>query len=238
MNRLILPLKILLLLTLPAFSQTDRKPLRTCRIIYLMAPPDAPKSLHLFDGKTSREVHLPRMNFSDVYQVTGGDATLRLVPEAVVDPEMIPRCAPSVKIPESVSDLYLIVSNDPANPVAPVRMQMIDADGSRFKTGQIMWFNLTARGIAGRVGDTRLLLRPNARTVTDSPSGKAGSYPVKLDYYPDIKGPPQPLCETTWNHDPRSRMVAFIFSEPDREAPRVFAFPDYRIPEKPGTHTP
>ena len=53
---------------------------RTCRILFLGAPDKAPEKLQLFDGAASREVELPRMSFSPVYQLRSGAGALALLP--------------------------------------------------------------------------------------------------------------------------------------------------------------
>ena len=41
----------------------------------------------------------------------------------------------------------------------------------------------------------------------------------------------EPLCETNWSHDPRSRSVYFVV-ETGGILPRILGFPDFRQPEK------
>ena len=67
---------------------------RTCRVLYLGAPKDAPQTLQLFDGKGSQEIKLPRMNLSPVYKLPSGAITLRLLEKAPGKPEDIPVGAP------------------------------------------------------------------------------------------------------------------------------------------------
>ena len=59
---------------------------RTCRILFLGTPDNVPVSLQLFDGTSSQEVALPRMNFSDVYTLPPGAITLRLLENAPEKP--------------------------------------------------------------------------------------------------------------------------------------------------------
>ncbi|MCF7733826.1 MAG: hypothetical protein K9N23_19220 [Akkermansiaceae bacterium] len=200
----------------------------TCRILFLDGPDTAPETLHLFDGATSREVDLPRMNFSKVYKLRPGARTLRLLPAAVNDPEKVPPGAPSVTVSEDVTDFYLLVTSDPANTVAPVRMQVINAGSEHLKRGQMLWFNLTKNTVGGTVGSEKLVIQPNSRVTLDPPARDNLNYPVKLYFRIVGKEPLYPLCETKWRHDPRSRSVAFIISERGTRTPRVLVFPDYR----------
>ena len=223
----------LLLLPITAFAQKPAE--HTCRILFLNGPDDAPEKLHLFDGVKSREVELPRMNFSVVYELPPGALNLRLLSSPVIDPAKIPTGAPSATVAETMTDFYLLLTSDPANTVAPVRMQVINAGADKLKAGQTLWFNLTQNVVGGTLGSQKLAIQPGARETLDAPTSGNKNYQVKLAFR--IPGDEQiyPLCETQWLHDPRSRSVAFIITENGARSPRVMVFPDFREPkpEKP-----
>lgn len=213
---------------------------RTCRVLFLARPADAPKSLFLFDGASSQEVELGSMSFSPVYQLRPGDITLALLPEppapaANGQAPVVPSGAPKAAVKEAVADFYLIVSSDPANTVAPVRMQVINANAGRFKNGQMMWYNLTDSLVGGIVGSNKLRIQPNSREILDAPANGPEDYPVNIHYVPPGKPRAEPLCETRWIHDPRSRSVFFVLKEPGRIAPRIIGIPDFREPPKKGS---
>jgi hypothetical protein len=226
---------LVLLLLLPAAAFAQKPSAHTCRILFLSGPDDAPEKLHLFDGAKSREVELPRMNFSLVYQLPAGALNLCLLPAPLADPAKVPRGAPSATVAEGVTDFYLLVTSDPANTVAPVRLQVINAGADKLKAGQTLWFNLTANAVGGTLGTEKLAIQAGARATVDAPASGNRNYQVNLAFR--IPGDEQlyPLCETQWLHDPRSRSVAFIINENGNRSPRVMVFPDYREPkpEKP-----
>ncbi|MEO5916259.1 MAG: hypothetical protein ABIS50_18620 [Luteolibacter sp.] len=220
---------LLLALLFPMLAHAQDKPAkRTCRILFLNPPADAPKKLYLFDGVASHEIQMPEMNFSDVYQLAGGDTTLRLLPAPVVKAEEIPAGAPSGKLAESVVDLYLVASSDPANKVVPVRFQIIDASAMKFRQGQMMWYNLTNLAVGGKLGSQKLAMKGQSRVVTEAPTSGPESYDVELSY--QIPGDPQfhPISQTKWVHDPRSRMVMFIYGGNDNSVPQISGFKDFR----------
>lgn len=223
-------MRIFILLTLvfiaPAIAQ--EKSTRTCRIIFLMAPTDAPRTLQLFDGATSQEVELPRMNLSRVYQIAAGPVTLRLLPEPPAKPLEINPAAPAAKVAADVSDCYLLVASDPSNPVTPVRMSVVDAGQGVFRNGQMLWFNLSDKSVGGQVGKQRMSVAPNARVIVDSPADKGGDYPVNLAFQMPGDSKLQPLCETKWRHDPNSRNLLFVVNEPGNRTPQVMGFHDRR----------
>ena len=225
----------LLIFLLPAVAFAQKAPEHTCRILFLDGPDAAPAKLQLFDGAKCREVDLPRMNFSKVYQLPGGPLNLRLLPEPPEDPAKVPAEAPGAVVAEGVTDFYLLLTSDPANTIAPVRMQVINAGADKLKSGQTLWFNLTKNPVGGILGSEKLVIQPNSRVILDPPATGNRDYPVNLTFRIPGNERLYPLCETRWRHDPRSRSVAFIIAENGHRSPRVMVFPDYREPpsEKP-----
>jgi hypothetical protein len=221
-------LPLLFCCLLCGIAPAQQSPKHTCRILFLDAPDDAPDTLHLFDGVESREVDLPRMNLSKIYQLRSGPLKLSLLPAPPADPAKIPAGAPSVSVAEGITDFYLLVSSDPANTVAPVRMQLINAGSERLKPGQMLWFNLTRNRVGGTVGSQKLIIEPAARLTLDPPAGGDLEYPVDLSFRIPGDDRPYPLCETRWRHNPRSRSLAFIIAGQGVRTPRVLVFPDYR----------
>lgn len=230
-------MRFLLLLTLlcPAIASaqqaTDK---RTCRILFLNPPAEAPRKLFLFDGSSTQEVELPEMNFSDVYQISAGDAPLRLLAKQAAKPEEIPAGSPKASIPAGVVDFYLLATPDPANTTLPIQLQVIDASALKFKKGQMMWYNLSPNAMGGTVGDQKLAMKPMSRQIIDEPVKGGGSYPVSLSYVIPGDEKFHPICQTKWMHDPRSRMVMFVYGGEGNRVPQVAGFKDFRsAPEKP-----
>jgi hypothetical protein len=209
---------------------------RSCRILFLGAPENAPEKLHLFDGTTSQEVELPRMNLSPVYRISAESTTLQLHPAPVPDPASASPGAPKAELAAAVVDSYLLVSSDPSNKYVPVRMQVIDAGSTVFKPGEMLWFNLTKNSVGGKVGGEQLSMTPNSRAILKAPAGGNEDYNVNLSFRQPGNERLHPLCETKWLHDPRSRTLVFVFGQDGTRTPRVVGFPDYRTsPEKTST---
>lgn len=223
---------LLLLAFLSAAAAAPTGKARTCRILFLAAPADAPEKLHLFDGKASQEVELPRMNLSPVYQLPSGDLTIRLLPAPAGDPKLVDARAPSARIAEEITDCYLLVNPDPKNPVAPVALQVINASPDKLRKGQMLWFNLTPNKVGGQLGTRQLAMEPNSREIVDNPASGNDGYQVNLSFR--IPGDERlfPLCETKWTHDPGSRTIFFILSRAGSRTPRIMGFPDSREEEK------
>lgn len=222
-----------LLCLFPALASAETKGPRTCRILFLGAADGSPEKLHLFDGKASQEVDLPRMNLSPVYHLPGGPLAIRMLPAAFSQPEDAKPDAPGATVPETVTDFYLLVSSDPANKTLPVKLQIIDVNSSNFKQGEMLWFNLTANSVGGQLGSERLAMAANSRVIVKSPASKSEDYTVNLSYRMPGNERLYPLCETRWLHDPRSRTLVFVVTQNGSRTPRVLGFPDFREPEKP-----
>lgn len=209
-----------------AFADTENT--RTFRILFPDRPAKAPQSLHLFDGTSSRLVELPKMNFSPVYNLASGDVTVTLLPNPVTDPLSIPKAAPTLLIPKTLTHFYLIVFSDPENPITPVRIKGIDADRGKLQNGDSLWFNLTDYEIAGQLGSQPLLMDPMSRTILKPPVQGAESYDAQIAYR--VAGEPDihPICRTVWMHNPQSRDVVFIVLKPNSSTPRIDSFRDTR----------
>lgn len=222
----VLHLLALLFLTCAAFGQREKD--RTCRILFLERPSDAPLTMHLFDGAASREVDLPGMNLSKIYDLPPGRISIALLPAPLANPKELPPGAPTATVPETVTDMYLLVVSDPANKVAPVRLQVVDASAAKLRRGQTLWFNLTELKVGGTLGSETIVLQPKSRAVMDAPRNDAGDYPVSLAYRMEGKEHLYPICQTRWSHDPRGRNLGFVITRPGSRTPRVLVFPDFR----------
>ena len=223
-----------LLLLVPSLSAAPSNGPRTCRILFLGAPDSAPETLQLFDGTASQEVELPRMNLSKIYQLPAGPLVIRMLTTAPAKPEAFPPDAPKAIIPEALAEFYLLVSSDSSNPIAPVKLQVIDADPVKFKNGQMLWFNLTSSSVGGRVGTENLTMAPNSKTILNAPASTNEDYNVNLSFRLPGEDRLNPLCETKWQHDTRTRSVLFVINQDGAGIPRVLGFSDFREPaEKP-----
>ncbi len=218
----------------PATAQEKAK--RTCRILFLAAPPDAPKTLFLSDGSSTQQIELPSMNLSKIYPLANGDITLTMLPAMPLPQVPLPADAPKATVAEAIRDIYLLVSSDPANKTAPVRFQVINANVDGFRNGQLLWFNLSPHRISGKIGSETLDLPPNSKAILKTPATNIGDYNVKIGYVPAGTQRTEPVCETIWLHDPKIKNVVFVLPVPESRIPRIMGFPDYReSPEKSGT---
>ena len=215
--------------SLSAFGEQVNAKNRTIRILFLNAPADAPRKLFLYDGQTSQQVEMSHMNLSIPYNISTDSRDLILLKNAVDSSEEVPKKAPRVTLPQHMSDAYLICLSDPGNEVAPVKVYAVDATMDKFNLGQMAWFNLTPHSIVGKIGDQKIDLSPESKAIIDKPMAKHGSYPVILSYV--MKGDPSvwPICQTRWQHNPKSRQLVFVFNEGNQRLPRIRGFEDIRV---------
>ncbi len=74
-------------------------------------------------------------------------------------------------------------------------------------------------------------INSNSRTILDPPANKQEDYHVKIGFIPPGKQRPEPLCETNWSHNPRSRTVYFVLHT-SGILRVILASPDFQQPEK------
>ena len=227
-NPLITRYFICLFCLIPDLVTAQFKAARSCRIVFASAPADAPEKLQLFDGTSSQEVELPRLNLSPVYKLPAGPLVVRLLPAAASKTRDVSPDAPKVTVPEAVIDFYLIVTSDPSNQIAPVKLRVVDASPKGFPKGRMIWFNLTANTVNGKVGTQELSLGSNARVVVELPTTTGGDYPVNLTFRLPGNEMDYPLCETKWTHDGLPGTLFILVMESGDRTPRVVAFPDLR----------
>jgi len=231
----------LILLALLAFlicNHAHGAPDRTCRIVFLDRPTDAPKRLHLYDGSSSQEVDLPSMNLSPLYKLAAGAIQLKLLTAKAEDPKEVPPDAPSVEIPADYADFFLLVSSDPENKITPVKLKAINLDNENFKPGQTLWLNQSDKTIEGKLDEQILSLEPESSKIADAPFDKkrvptSGYYTVSFTYQTNDQGVFAPITEQEWWHDAESRHLGLIVNT-GRKLPTIYFYRDFRDPKPEG----
>ncbi len=227
-------LTLISLLTLFSHSHAKDAATRTCRILFPNRPADSPKTLHLFDGNTSQEVALPSMNFSPLYKIQNGNIQVKLLANKVDDPKNISPDAPFAEIPANSNDIYLLISSDPENKIAPVKIIVISLDNENFKVGQTIWINHTDNNIEAKLGDQVLSLRPESSKIIDTPFSNSakptsGYFNADFTYQAKAEDPFAPITEQQWWYDTNSRHLGFI-QYTEGKLPKIYFFRDFRDP--------
>ena len=225
-------MKIIALLFMLAVALPAAERARTCRILFPGGPQQAAGKYYLFDGKSSQEVSLPRLSLSPVYKLAAGDVKIRLLTAPVLKPEDIPAGAPEIDVSADVRDIYLLVSDHPDNKVLPLKLGVVNANEDKIRLGEMQWFNLTQKHLAGKVGKSSLNLSANSSALVNEPASSAGDYPVEIYFRVPGDERTHPLIEGQWYHDPRSRFLVFVYDDGNRRAPRVMSVSDFRPPEE------
>ena len=203
---------------------------RSCRVVFPERPPDAPKTAFLFEGSKSHRVSLPSMNLSEVIELPGGELTLAMIPKEINDPKVLPPESPLLKIPESVTDFYIIITPDPNNLILPVKMNLVDTGGGKLKPGETLWYNFTDHRISAKLGSAEMSVAPAGRTISKDPAPASGYYIARFAYQMNGSGAFSPITEQSWWHDANSRHLGFIFNSGGK-LPQIYFFRDFRDPE-------
>lgn len=203
---------------------------RTCRLVFPERPQAAPKTAYLFDGTKSQSVTLPSMNLSEVIELPDGELTIAMIASPISDPELLPPKAPLLKIPELVTDFYVVITSDPENKVLPVKLNIVDAGAGKLKPGEILWFNFTAHRIAAKLGTADMVVDPGGRAIAKDPVPASGYYVAKFAFQAEGKGAYAPITEQSWWHDSKSRHLGFMY-ESGGKLPKIYFFRDFRDPE-------
>jgi hypothetical protein len=202
---------------------------RTCRIFFLERPPTAPAEAYLFDGTESHQVSLPSRNFSGVVKLPTGKLTLSLTPNEIVLPEELPEAAPSIVIPEKDTDLYLILTSDPANTVLPIKLQSVSLN-QKIEAGETLWVNLSNHIIIATLEKESVTIPPKKIIISQPPLDKSGYYTAKFEYRKGTAGKLLPIMTKYWWLDRSSRNLGFIIGNQNR-LPKIFTIRDRRDPE-------
>lgn len=203
---------------------------RTCRIVFPERPQTAPKVAFLYDGNKNHAVTLPSMNLSEVIKLPDGELTLAMTRTEITDPEVLPPNSPLLKIPEDVTDFYIILLPDTKNKDLPVKMNMVNTGGGKLKPGETLWYNFTSHKIVAKLGRADMSVDPMGRTISRDPIDASGYYVAQFKYLADGKGPLAAITEQSWWHDADSRHLGFIVNTGGK-LPRIYFFRDFRLPE-------
>jgi len=203
---------------------------RSCRIVFPERPQAAPKTAYLFDGSNSQGVTLPSMNFSEVIEFPNGDLTIAITTSAISDPELLSPRAPLLKIPEAVTDFYIVITTDPENKELPIKMNLVDTGAGKLKPGETLWYNFTGHRIVAKLGSAQMTVDPQGRTISKDPVQTSGYYVAQFAYQADGKGAFAPITEQSWWHDANSKHLGFIYNTGGK-LPKIYFFRDFRDPE-------
>ena len=220
------------LLTLFTQSYAEKVTKRDCRILFLERPATAPKSLHLFDGSTSQQVDLPSMNLSAVYKISSNTTRLLLLPSQVDNPKDISPEAPTVEIPTEFTNILLLISSNPENKIAPVKLTVINLN---FKISQTLWINRSDKTIEAKLGEQVLSIEPDSSKIIDAPLGNqstpaSGYFEASFTYKVQGSDVTSLISEQQWWYDANSRHLGVIANSGGK-LPKINLFRDFREPE-------
>lgn len=211
-------------------SNTLQAEPRSCRIVFPERPQAAPKTAYLFDGSKSQRVTFPSMNLSEVIELPSGELTIAMTANEISDPNVLPPNMPLLKIPELVTNFYIIITPDPQNQTFPVKMNLVDTGGGKLKPGETLWCNLTEHRIVAKLGSAEMTVDPKGRAISKDPVPASGYYVAKFAFQANGKDAFAPITEQSWWHDAKSRHLGFMVYTGGK-LPKIYYFRDFRDPE-------
>jgi hypothetical protein len=110
---------------------------------------------------------------------------------------------------------------------------MVGASLDTFPLGKMLWINLTKVQIEGTVGETKILIEPDATEMVDAPAANYANYKVKLGFLSPETKRVEPLISSLWRHNPEARSIVFAVMKPDKDMPRLVSFSDERTAKTP-----
>ncbi len=206
---------------------------RTCRLLYVQAPFDAPDKVVLVVDKDSTEVDLPRLTISNArVKLPAGPVRVYAAAKAPTKAEPLPAGTPFVDIPEAMSDaLIVLLPNGQPGPLSFI-MLPVEFNKGRAPEGAVIWFNLSERIIYAKLGEAAVTVNPRGSALSMPTVGIDQPYVVYVDASPV---PPEtetvPVVRGSWVKEARMRNLLFVVPDPSRTVPRILSIPDRLDPE-------
>lgn len=201
---------------------------RTCRLLYVQAPFDAPEKVVLVVGKDTTDVDLPRLCISNARaKLPAGPARVYAATKAPTKEEPLPPNTPFVDIPETMGDALIVLL--PTGQPGPLSFIMlpVEFNKARAPEGSVIWFNLSDRIIYAKLGNAGVTVNPKGSALSMPTVGIDEPYVVYVDASPV---PPEtetvPVVRGSWVKEARMRNLLFIVPDPSRTVPRILSIPD------------
>lgn len=206
---------------------------RSCRLLFIQAPADAPEKVVLVIGKETTEVDLPRLTISHARaKLPGGLVRIYAAKKAPTKEEPLPPDSPFVDIPETMNDALIVLL--PTGQPGPLSFIMLPVEfhKSRAPEGTVIWFNLSDRIIYAKLGNAMVTVNPKGSALSMPTVGIDEPYVVFVDASPV---PPEtetvPVVRGSWVKEARMRNLLFVVPDPSRTVPRILSIPDRLDPE-------
>lgn len=216
MIRYAIRLLLLLLAVPPAFSQEKQSGV-TVRIFAVATHPGQGR-VAILSGDESKEIGEP---FEiPVYELTAsmevGSRAFSIVDENFT-PEEKPIVHATVKLPDKGRDFRVILI--PSSP-GKYKQTVVRADGSEFKSGDVLMLNLAKSEIVANIGNEAFAVKPGSRHIVDLDGAIDNSYyNVLIGKRTD--GKILPISETRWPVMRNNRSYVIMFqSDPHTIARR------------------
>jgi len=188
---------------------------RPVKVIYYMAPKNAPKMAHLYVAKKEvAKTPLPTQNFSDTFSIPKGDLQIHFSPKTLAEDQLPSPQLPTIHVPKSWKKILLVVFHHPKNKAMPIRVKAINASDNHFPTGSTYILNLSKIGVKGTIGKKEILIKPRSHLILKNAIAGNGYYPVNLQSYVQGETRPRRFIKQMWQKSDQVRNVLFILPKP------------------------
>jgi hypothetical protein len=206
---------------------------RSCRLLYVQAPSDAPGKIVLVVGKETTDVDLPRLCISSARaKLPAGPVRVYAATKPPTKAEPLPADAPFVDIPETMHDALIVLLPNGQPGALSFIMLPVEFHKSRAPEGAVVWFNLSDRVITAKLGASMVTVNPRGTALSMPTVGIDQPYDVYVDASPV---PPEtelvPVIRGSWVKESRMRSLLFVVPDPSRTVPRILSIPDRLDPE-------
>ncbi|MBT8037940.1 MAG: hypothetical protein KJO21_10390 [Verrucomicrobiae bacterium] len=219
---------LILLLVLGASALAQNAQGRTYRVLFPEQLKIKDLELYLFNGQNSEKIQPLRKTLSPIYQLPGGEITLKLTLNQVNQGETFPQETASAEISSDTTDLLLLILNDPGNANIPLKMVIIDIGDQQLKAGETLWLNQTKNTIHASLGNQNLVIEPESRIVSKPPSETSGYYKASFGYQLPKSEATKAVMRKSWWHDATSKSYGFVIKNARSTLPTIFTVRDRR----------
>lgn len=102
---------------------------------------------------------------------------------------------------------------------------VIDASGTNFGGGKLLFINTSSKGIAGIVGGEKFALRPNSRKIVQ-PKANKGKNLCQVTFAYQKKDKLQSFCDTRWPVSDKHRGIVFFLEDRNSGKLSIYAIRD------------
>lgn len=188
--------------------------------MYFNASDDEPKEAFVYQFKNTdkpeeidaaQKVYLPRLNFSEDFDILPSTTKLVFLSKELVDGELPATGSPSVTFPETWSKILILAFIDVENTTLSIKLKAINASPDVFDNGETYFVNLTSNYVYGMFGRDEVMVKPGKTAISRNPADDKKSIFIKLDLRSQKTEKGRTFIRQMTRDEPLFRRVIFIY---------------------------